>query len=203
MNIFKTKVKDFIYCKKRGLSKDKCNLIIKEFENNKEKWNLGEPIDPKTRVSTEIELDASRENQYNDIFLKELGSALYEYKKQYPFLDEIFQWRICDRYKIQRYLPNEGYFGLHCENDGTPIKGLTPSTNFYVTKRMLVWMIYLNDVTDDGYTEFPTQNKLIQPKTGDIIIWPAFWTHPHRGIVSKTQRKYIMTGWYSHFEVVK
>ena len=58
-------------------------------------------------------------------------------------------------------------------------------------------MIYLNDVTEGGYTEFPTQNKLLQPRSGDMIIWPAYWTHPHRGIASKTQTKYIMTGWYS------
>ena len=59
-------------------------------------------------------------------------------------------------------------------------------------------MIYLNDVTEGGYTEFPSQNKLFQPRTGDILIWPAFWTHPHRGITSKTQTKYIITGWHVH-----
>ena len=59
-------------------------------------------------------------------------------------------------------------------------------------------MIYLNDVTDGGYTEFPNQGKRFQPRAGDLLIWPAFFTHPHRGIASKTQTKYIVTGWYDY-----
>jgi hypothetical protein len=57
-------------------------------------------------------------------------------------------------------------------------------------------MIYLNDVTDGGETEFPTQNIKFQPRAGDILIWPAYFTHPHHGITSRTQTKYILTGWY-------
>jgi len=30
---------------------------------------------------------------------------------------------------------------------------------------------------------------------GKVIIFPADWTFTHRGIVSKTQTKYIITGW--------
>ena len=56
-------------------------------------------------------------------------------------------------------------------------------------------MIYLNDVTDGGYTEFPNQKKKYQPRAGDILIWPAYFTHPHNGIVSKKNKKYIVTGW--------
>ena len=67
-------------------------------------------------------------------------------------------------------------------------------------KRILAWMIYLNDVTDGGHTAFPTQNKKFQPRRGDVLIWPAYFTHPHRGIVSKTQTKYIITGWYNFKE---
>ena len=58
-------------------------------------------------------------------------------------------------------------------------------------------MVYLNDVTDGGETEFPTQDKKFSPRAGDVLIWPAYWTHPHRGIVSESQVKYIATGWYA------
>ena len=66
--------------------------------------------------------------------------------------------------------------------------------------RVLAWMIYLNDVTDGGETEFPTQGKRFQPRAGDVLIWPAYWTHPHRGIVSESQTKYIVTGWFDFFD---
>ena len=32
---------------------------------------------------------------------------------------------------------------------------------------------------------------------GRLVIWPAYWTHFHRGIISETETKYIATGWYT------
>ena len=29
-----------------------------------------------------------------------------------------------------------------------------------------------------------------------LVIWPAYWTHEHHGLMSETQTKYIATGWY-------
>ena len=57
-------------------------------------------------------------------------------------------------------------------------------------------MLYLNTVTDNGGTYFPRQDTLTNAIKGDMIIWPAYFTHPHRGIVSETQEKYICTGWF-------
>ena len=87
---------------------------------------------------------------------------------------------------IKRYYPNEGYYIKHCENTGLPRS----------ERRMLAWMLYLNDVDDGGETSFPTQELEFQAKCGDMLIWPAYWTHPHHGIVSPTQTKYIASGWF-------
>ena len=59
-------------------------------------------------------------------------------------------------------------------------------------------MTYLNDVTDQGGTEFYNQKIITEPKKGLTLIWPADWTHTHRGIASPTQDKYIATGWLSY-----
>ena len=40
--------------------------------------------------------------------------------------------------------------------------------------------------------------KTTKAKEGRLIIWPAYWTHRHHGIVSKSQIKYIATGWYKY-----
>ena len=119
------------------------------------------------------------------------GKVPEEYKKKYPFINQVRPFNIHSVYKMQRYLPGEGYFTLHCENDGPDFTGERSEM------LILAWMIYLNDVTDGGYTEFPSQNTKFQPRRGDLLIWPAYFTHPHRGIVSKTQVKYILTGWYA------
>ena len=107
------------------------------------------------------------------------------YRKSHPDLDKIDSWNVYNNYNIQKYNPNEGYHILHCENGGG--KGI---------QRVLVWMIYLNTVTDKGGTYFSSYDKTIRAKEGRVVIWPAYWTHHHKGVVSKTQTKYIATGWY-------
>ena len=193
MNIFNSETKDCIFHKKKALSKDKCDLIMQLFENDRENWEKNDmfsEVHRTTKKCTEIFANTNQKNLYNDLFLKELIITLGEYKKQYPYLNEIYYWDLFNLYKIQRYYPGEGYCILHCENQ-SHVPNYDPS----VSTRILAWMIYLNDVTEGGHTEFPTQNKLLQPRSGDMVIWPAYWTHPHRGLVSKTQTKYIMTGW--------
>ena len=37
---------------------------------------------------------------------------------------------------------------------------------------------------------------ILKAEEGKGVIWPAYWTHIHHGIVSKTEVKYIATGWY-------
>ena len=64
------------------------------------------------------------------------------------------------------------------------------------SKRQLVYMLYLNDVTDGGGTEFTHQKMLIKAEKGKLVIWPADFTHTHRGVVSPTETKYITTGWF-------
>ena len=109
------------------------------------------------------------------------------YKRQ--FLYECARWDISHTFKIQKYLPNEAYFILHTENTGL--------VDGFAERRLIAWMLYLNDVTDGGETEFPSLDIKFQPKRGSMLMWPAYWTHPHRGLPSLTQIKYIITGWFS------
>lgn len=57
-------------------------------------------------------------------------------------------------------------------------------------------MLYLNNVPDGG-TEFKYQNIILKAKKGDLVIWPAEFTHLHKGVISKTKEKYIATGWFN------
>ena len=56
-------------------------------------------------------------------------------------------------------------------------------------------MTYLNTVTNGGGTEFVYQKREIQARQGLTLVWPAHFTHTHRGIPSMTEDKYIITGW--------
>ena len=70
----------------------------------------------------------------------------------------------------------------------------------YVSSRHLVFMTYLNDVDDEGHTEFYHQKLKVKPRKNLTLIWPTDWTFTHRGIASPTQEKYITTGWLNYLE---
>ena len=64
-----------------------------------------------------------------------------------------------------------------------------------VRSRILTWTLYLNDVNEGGETEFLHQSLRIKPKQGTIVVWPAGFTHIHRGNPPLSGEKYIVTGW--------
>ena len=89
-----------------------------------------------------------------------------------------------EHYNLQHYKPSEGFYMWHKENNGEPD----------VLHRHLVFMTYLTDTSDAG-TEFMTQNITVPCERGVTLIWPAAWTHTHRGQISLTNEKTIVTGW--------
>ena len=87
--------------------------------------------------------------------------------------------------KLQKTLPKGGYHVWHCE-----------AANKLTSLRYLVWTLYLNDIPDgEGETEFLWQGIKIQPKQGNFCIFPAAFTHTHRGNPVYSCDKYIATGW--------
>ena len=186
---------NFIQCISGTLSQQECDAVIDYFESNKER-HFGGTVggrqihDSKRKIDTELVVDLREliEDKKLEPVAKALCNACEEYCQTYPFLGKIYGWKVDSSFKIQRYNPNEAYFVEHCENDG--------STDGIMERRLIALMVYLNTVTDGGQTHFPTQNISFSPKVGDVLMWPAYWTHPHHGIVSRTQKKYIITGWY-------
>ena len=87
-------------------------------------------------------------------------------------------------FKVQKTEIGQGYHVWHYES------GTRPYSN-----RLLAWTLYLNDVEEGGETEFLYCPKRIKPKTGTLVIWPAGFTHAHRGNPPLSNTKYIVTGW--------
>ena len=88
-------------------------------------------------------------------------------------------------FKTQKTLPSEGYHMWHYENSAQ-----------VVSDRIAVWTVYLNDVHEGGETEFLHQSIRIKPKKGTVCIFPAAYTHMHRGNPPLSGEKYIATGWF-------
>jgi len=170
-----------------------CDNIIESFINNKSRAVEGQSYDGHkqakiTNKTIKDSLDLSFDSNilispFVD-YLEELSKVLHLYLKKYPEANKINKFGITEDINIQKYPYGGGYKKWHFEDPGD-------------RNRCLVFMTYLNDVTDAGETEFLYQELKIQPRKGLTVIWPPYWTHTHRGIPSPNQEKYITTGWYS------
>ena len=118
-------------------------------------------------------------------YFKELQIGYNAYITKYGDIQNIMMHTNTEHH-IQYYKPGGGFKVWHFERGQANIN------------RMLVYMTYLNDVPDGGGTEWLYQNYKTEAKKGLSVIWPAEWTHTHRGIISQHD-KYIVTGWFNIF----
>ena len=148
-------------------------------------------VDKDIKVSTDLHIDKDKIVKEKCIrqYFEELSSCLEKYKKKYSYSTEQQSSFGLQGANIQGYKKNEGFKKWHYENGGCSVSG----------KRHLVFMTYLNNCPYGG-TEFFYQNKRFKAVKGDTLIWPAAWTHTHKGQISKKQKeiKYIITGWWTH-----
>ena len=168
------------------VSESDCERIINWYNKNPSKHS--DNIEGKN--SMDVWLKFHKRELPSIIIGQALEKCIEKYKKRYTFLNEKICFSKCaDGYNIQKYEEGEGYFSKHCEVDG-------PS---YSISRMLVWMLYLNNAKSGTRFYYPdqTQNKVVNAKRGRMVLWPAYWTHPHSGVTPNKGAKYIATGWYT------
>lgn len=165
-----------------------CDNLIHYFQENKEYKSTG--VTGNGFHEYKKSTDLSVFNHSNDIRIKNYFFILSQFVKEYiVFYNLKVNIRTQEGLVIQHYKPNEGFLQWHFERmNNQPLYG----------HRALVFMTYLNNLKDGGGTEFMYQKKKFKAKKGLTLIWPTDFTHTHRGIVSKTEEKYIATGWF-HF----
>lgn len=174
-----------------------CKNLINFFKENPTRHEIGKTGDLRTskscvnknfKDSIDLSLMPGESFLEWDQYRDELMKCIKEYVKIFPRSNSMDSWNIIEKTNIQYYPPGGGFKEWHTER----FSGLLP-----FTLRHLVFMTYLNDVNDQGETEFYHQEIKVSPKTGLTLIWPADWTYYHRGIPSPSQEKYIITGWFN------
>jgi hypothetical protein len=110
----------------------------------------------------------------------ELASKFEMYSKEFPGVQRSISYEI----KLQKTPIKGGYSVWHGEQG--------PGSS---ATRVLSWMVYLNDVEEGGETEFLYQGFRQKSVKGTLVIWPAAFTHTHRGNPPYSNEKYIITGW--------
>jgi hypothetical protein len=123
----------------------------------------------------------------NKVILDSLHKCYEEYSDHYATLKDGNPLYISE-IKMQCTGPGQGYHVWHHEQGQGP-GSLT---------RAVVFMLYLNDLSEEagGETEFLHQRKRYSPQKNTLLLWPASYTHAHRGNTVLTEEyKYIITGW--------
>ena len=146
----------------------------------------GAKVNENVKASTDIHLQPEFNCYPINLYKDALQKTLNEYVKVFDEANKMPRFSITESINIQHYKKGGGFKTWHYEYN--------PHHNF-MSKRVLVFMTYLNDV-EDGGTLFDYQRITVPAKKGLTLIWPAQWTHIHKGQVSRTKEKTIITGWY-------
>lgn len=170
-----------------------CDELIDYYHYNEKYAHQGvigtnREVNNNTKESIDLNVGARNADNVIGIYQFNLQKCLQQYLKKYKYANETERFTINEDYQFQKYPVGGGFKIWHYENTGKD----------HHVFRHLVFMTYLNDV-EDGGTEFYYQGIKTKAEKGLTLIWPAQWTHTHRGVVSTTKEKMIITGWYSFY----
>jgi len=173
-----------------------CDDLITYFESNVAAQKagvtgLGRDLSAKDRIDisiapNQLELPG---NEVLKTYVNSLFAYYKDYLAQWPFLEQIGQNLEMGKFNLGRYQRGQHFQKMHAERSGLGS-----------LHRVLAWMTYLNDVDEGGETYFDHYDLTIKPRKGVTLIWPAEWTHAHKGNVLLGESKYMITGWLTFTE---
>lgn len=175
-----------------------CQHLISEFDRNQ---NLGAGTDRQNGEGASkhikndyqifcngknINFEPFQDKNTVDLFFDGLQACFGNYSNEYSAIKD---GRInCNNMKMQKTSTGGGYHVWHGEQGSGDD-----------ARRGLVYMLYLNSLSPEanGETEFLYQQRRINPVENTMVLWPAAFTHAHRGNpVYGDNHKYIITGWF-------
>ena len=182
-------VVDKAYCKKVIRYYNDCeklNITRSRGELDKQGHNLN-----RTGLSVDNDilfLDDEANNLKSLSLIEQFANAFWpcyeQYDKEYKILSSLAEHKLNIDLKIQKNEKAKGYHLWHCETTDRTSCG-----------RLLMVLLFLNDVDEGGELEFLYQSKRVKPEAGTMVISPAFFTHTHRGNPPLSGVKYILNGW--------
>ena len=195
----KEEYNDFIGIYDESVPVDLCNEFVKNYEKAKKNRTI---IDlSKENESGIVDLANPINRKDEAVFVTPLSSTIYPIPPVQEYFDFIgnCMMKYLERYsirfdgtifndvfKIHKVRKSEGFHAWHYENSS----GLN-------LERLMVYMTYLEVPKKGGETEFLHQSLRIEPVVGRTLIWPAGYTHMHRGLMPLDGEKMYITGWFT------
>jgi len=162
---------NFVMVEDDFLSQKECTSLIKKYKSKTNKETL------KQHVSY-CDYDITGEE---DLHLK-ASKLIQKYRNKYPSINNtVDQWGM-RKFKFKHFPPGYAFSGWHCEHD------------LKYPDRILCMQVYLSD--HNCGTEFFDPNVTVMSKTGRAVIFPAFWTHLHRGqLCPEKKDRYLLANY--------
>jgi len=171
-----------------AMSPEDCKKIIELFETSKDQiqaFNTGR------KEYSEIDIDKFETpwSETKEKFISMMKTHMNKFMKDVKIQINDFPPIIdMENIRIKKYLPNDkDEFKIHVD----VLRSL-------LSKRFLVYILYLNDVEEGGETHLPKLNIKVKPKEGRLLMFPPFWTHPHAGLKPIKGTKYVIMS-YLHY----
>ena len=137
-----------------SLSAEECDTLIKEMSQKL----VGPMKEPWNYSFHNITYE-------NEILSKLVDKIMPQYKKENPDIDLTFDSWGLENFKFKQFKPGKYYDKFHSEQG-------------YDQPRVLAILVYLSD--HNCGTEF-TNGKIVKSIKGRSLMFPAYWTHTHKG----------------------
>ena len=185
---------DFIGIWDNNVDENICKELIKYYDwTVKNNYNLSSDVSDLQRNqgpgredesifinSASMQYPDSLCTQYWNCLQDCVGEYLAKYKIQVN--GNLNSWL----FKVHKVKEKQGFHQWHYENG-----------SYEFRDRFLVYQTYLQAPSEGGETEFLLQSKRIDPVVGRTLIWPAGFTHKHRGNPPLKGEKIYITGWFN------
>ena len=130
-------------------------------------------------IPNDLPLNCFPSGMVNSLW-ESISDCFQIYYKEYDMRQNVTSYS----FKMHRVQPTGGYHVWHHEHD------------FVAPYRVLAWMVVLEAPEAGGETEFMFQSMRVESKVGQLLIWPAGFTHKHRGNPPLEGHKTYITGWF-------
>ena len=191
-----SKFEDFIGIWNDSIDEKLCRKLVKWFDwasehkytlSSKEEIHSALRDDESIRIPHDLNYSSAVAYQFPSEICEEYFDSLQrcfvEYQQEYGirFDGTLHNYN----FKIHKVKKGQGYHVWHYEN-----------SNYDHRDRFITYMTYLKSTEEGGDTEFLHQSKKIEPIERRTLIWPAGFTHVHRGNPPLKGEKIYITGWF-------
>jgi len=172
---------NFIYIENNFFSSEQSQNVVNKFDNNLQQSK------GKTEYQGYDYIDLFYDNFILDndffkIFTNKLSNSLQEYKKLYPEIDLTESFWGLGSLRFKKFNKGKSFANFHSEQ------------NLNYSNRVLSIQLYLTE--HNCGTEFYRNNIVIKSEIGRLAIFPAYFTHTHKGqVCPDNNERFIITGY--------